>query len=118
MSKPLRAPGGTSEVSVGTNIYPVDADGTIEATDEDAAVILSGPSGFTEVMPAAEPLPTDITTMTAPPGCTGASFAGIEFDVINGKVHVPVVAVNELVSHGFVADVVVPPLVLDAPPAE
>jgi len=101
MSKKLIAPAGTSEASVGTNLYVVDAEGTVTVTDEDAVALLDDETGF--VLPDAPPVSDPgRARIKSPNNDPSISFDGVEyFAEADGTFVVPVLSVAEFVSHGF-----------------
>ena len=93
----LTAPLGVSEISVGTKLYTVDVDGSIEADELDVPALEA--AGFIDPTPPA-PVPDGLVAMKCDPG-SSCSFGGVSYTDTNGVINVPACAVNVLLGHGF-----------------
>jgi hypothetical protein len=97
----LRAPVGTTEASVGTTLFPVHDDGTIEVSEAEA-LTLTGIGGFTAVEPEPAPLPAGVVELRGNPS-DGFNWRGHALTVgADGLLLVPGNAVDDLTPHGLV----------------
>ena len=93
----LKAPLGVSEISVGTKLYTVDVDGSIEADELDVPALEA--AGFLDTAPPV-PVPDGLVAMNCEPG-SSCSFGGVSYTDNNGVINVPAGAVSVLLDHGF-----------------
>lgn len=113
----LRITQGTDEANDGTNRYPVERDGTVVVPAEVADRLMRG-GGFIEVVGDAPAAPKGWATLTHPTS-TGCSWGGLGYEPDkNGVFTVPLGAVADLASHGFVPTATQPKAEAPEPVAE
>src|ERR1700740_1061857 len=99
MPRKLQAPDLCDEASVGGNLYHVDNDGTVVASEADAGGLLR--AGFSPVE-AAPIAPEGFAVVKHEDPTASCSWAGESFAPnARGEITVPVAAVAALAAHGF-----------------